>query len=171
MSAEVEPSRPSFVNHTVKVYTFKRTQFLPITVDTAWEFFGSPKNLGRITPAKMNFKIHDEDKLGRMHEGQQILYSVTVLPLMRVRWLTEIVDVREPHSFVDVQLAGPYKLWRHQHTYHEVAGGIEVTDEIEYALPLGWCGRFIHWAFVAREVNRIFDYRTKSLSEIFPAKS
>jgi len=152
----------------MKIYTIKHSQFLPIDKATAWDFFSSPRNLARITPPSMNFKIHDEHKLSSIHEGQLITYQVTVLPLLRVKWKTKITDVQAPDYFIDHQLAGPYKRWIHKHSYHTVEGGIEMVDEVVYILPLGRLGQLAHALFVGREIKRIFEYRKDALMKIFP---
>ena len=151
----------------MKIYRLARKQFLPIPLSEAWDFFSSPKNLGKITPARMNFQILSQSGGERMHEGQIIRYKVTVLPLLRLTWITEITGVREGESFTDEQRKGPYRLWRHTHTFHEQAGGVEMIDVVEYSLPLGPLGRLAHWLFVEREVNRIFDYRFSVLQTYF----
>ena len=151
----------------MKIYRLSRTQFLPISMNEAWAFFSSPKNLGKITPSHMNFEILSQSGGEQMHEGQIIRYKVTVLPLVRLTWVTEITGVTEGRSFADEQRKGPYRLWRHTHTFHEVAGGVEMNDLVEYSLPLGILGRLAHWLFVEREVNRIFDYRFTVLQAYF----
>lgn len=151
----------------MKIYRLYRKQFLPIPPSEAWDFFSSPKNLGKITPTRMNFQIVAQSGGDRMHEGQVIRYHVTVLPLIRVTWVTEITGVKEGQSFTDEQRKGPYRLWRHTHTFREQAGGVEMTDVVEYSLPLGPLGRLAHWLFVEREVNRIFDYRFSVLQTYF----
>lgn len=105
-----------------------------------------------------------------MHSGQVIVYKVNVLPFVRMQWVTIITDVKEPEFFIDEQQAGPYALWRHKHHFQGYDGGVVMTDEVAYALPLGILGRFAHWLFVAREVNRIFDYRNKVLETYFKMK-
>lgn len=151
----------------MKIYRLTRKQFLPISLSEAWGFFSSPKNLGKITPARMNFQILSQSGGEKMHEGQIIRYKVTVLPLVRLSWVTEITGVTEGQSFTDEQRKGPYRLWRHTHTFREEAGGVEMTDVVEYSLPLGPLGRLAHWLFVEREVNRIFDYRFSVLQTYF----
>jgi hypothetical protein len=34
-----------------------REQFLPLTLDQAWEFFATPKNLNLVTPDDLVFEI------------------------------------------------------------------------------------------------------------------
>lgn len=151
----------------MKVYTIYRKQFLPISLRTAWDFFSSPKNLGEITPKHMNFTILSQSGGERMHEGQIIKYKITVLPLIRVTWVTEITRVVNLVSFTDEQRVGPYAQWHHTHTFVEKAGGVEMTDEVNYAIPLGILGEVANELFVEREVNRIFDHRFRVLESHF----
>lgn len=151
----------------MKVYQIKRTQKLPISVEEAWDFFSSPKNLARITPAHMRFHILGFSGGDKMYAGQIIRYKINVLPLVPARWTSEITHVQAPHFFVDVQRFGPFAMWHHQHRFKEVPGGVEMTDEVNYAIPLGILGRLAHWMFVRNEVNRIFDHRFRILETFF----
>lgn len=151
----------------MKVHTLHRTQFLSITIQEAWDFFSSPKNLAKITPSKMNFKILHISGGDKMHEGQIIRYKIKALPFFSVNWVTEITDVDEPFSFVDYQRSGPFKLWRHQHTFKEVDGGVQMTDEVSYAIPFGPLGLLAHTLFVRSEVNTIFNHRFETLQKQF----
>jgi ligand-binding SRPBCC domain-containing protein len=151
----------------MKIYNLQRKQFLPISLEKAWDFFSSPNNLAKITPPHMKFKILYMSGEHKAYAGQIIRYKVNVLPGISAGWMTEITQVSEPHYFIDEQRFGPYTLWHHQHHFKEVPGGVEMTDEVNFAIPLGLLGRFAHWLFVGREVNRIFDYRFKKLEELF----
>ncbi len=102
-----------------------------------------------------------------MYPGQIIKYVIQVLPGIPMNWITEITHVQEPYYFVDEQRFGPYALWHHQHHFKAVDGGVETTDEVNYAIPLGIMGRLANWLFVEREVNRIFDHRSQVLESFF----
>jgi hypothetical protein len=39
------------------IYYFKTEHLLPISIEMAWSFFSSAKNLALITPPEMEFKI------------------------------------------------------------------------------------------------------------------
>lgn len=155
----------------MKPYVLHRKQFLPISLKTAWDFFSSPRNLSRITPEKMNFQILSMTGGERMHAGQIITYKVNVLPMVRVQWVTEITGVQEPFQFTDEQKSGPYKLWRHTHSFKEVPGGMEMSDTVEYILPMGILGRMMHGLLVKAEVNRIFEHRFNVLESAFSTKN
>jgi ligand-binding SRPBCC domain-containing protein len=158
----------------MKVYTINKTQILPITLEESWDFFATPANLPKITPPYMDFRIlhisgQENVEIKKMYAGQFIRYSVCPFPFPKIplQWITEITHVQEPYFFVDEQRDGPYNLWHHQHFFKEVPGGVEVSDEVNYSVPLGPLGVLANHLFVSRQVNSIFDYREKALNQIF----
>jgi ligand-binding SRPBCC domain-containing protein len=153
----------------MKIYYLKRKQFLPITLDEAWQFFSSPKNLARITPPTIGFKVlYISGDEAETYAGQIIRYRLKILPGVTVNWMTEITHVNKPYNFIDEQRFGPYALWHHQHHFREVSGGVEMTDELNYAIPYGFIGRLAHAVFVGEKVNSIFEYRFEVLKKLFP---
>ncbi|MFN9499996.1 MAG: SRPBCC family protein [Chryseotalea sp.] len=149
----------------MKIYHLKTVQILPISLTEAWDFFSTPDNLEKITPKHMGFNILYKSGGYKMYPGQIIRYIVHVLPGIPMHWVTEITHVQEPNYFVDEQRFGPYALWHHQHRFREVEGGVEMIDEVNYAIPLGFLGRIANWLFVGREVNRIFKHRYEVLDQ------
>ncbi|ELR70636.1 Cell division inhibitor [Fulvivirga imtechensis AK7] len=154
----------------MKIYNLKRAQILPISLAEAWQFFSTPKNLQKITPPHMGFKIKYLSGNEKMYPGQLILYKINILPGIPVDWATEITHVVEPYYFVDEQRFGPYKLWHHQHHFREAEQGVEMTDEVNYAIPLGFIGRMANSLFVRRQVEAIFDHRHRVLENYFAKK-
>ena len=61
-------------------------------------------------------------------------------------------------------LRGPYTLWHHTHTFEDRDGGTLCGDFVRYR-PRG--GALVHWLFVRRDVERIFQYRQQRLRERF----
>jgi ligand-binding SRPBCC domain-containing protein len=151
----------------MKVYNLTRTQILPISVAEAWDFFSTPKNLSKITPEHMGFEILYISGGEKAYAGQIIRYNVSVLPGIKMHWVTEITQVKEGVHFIDEQRFGPYALWHHQHHFKAVPSGVEMTDEVNYGIPLGILGRLAHFLFVGGEVNRIFDHRYRVLEKYF----
>lgn len=151
----------------MKIYTISRKQFLPITLKDAWEFFSTPRNLSKITPSKMGFNILYVSGGEKTYAGQIIRYKIQAIPGIKMNWVTEITHVEEPNYFVDEQRFGPYALWHHQHHFKEVPGGVEMTDEVNYAIGYGLIGRLAYWLFVGKEVNRIFKHRYAVLEDYF----
>ncbi len=144
------------------VYQYRQKQKLKIGLDEAWAFFSSPENLAEITPPDLNFQIIN-GKPKPMYAGQIIEYKVHPLFNFPMTWLTEITQVQEHLFFIDAQRVGPYKLWHHQHHFHATDDGIEMEDIVTYQLPLGFIGRFAHWLFVKKRIEKIFEYRKNYL--------
>jgi ligand-binding SRPBCC domain-containing protein len=136
-------------------------------MDTAWNFFSSAKNLARITPPEMAFKIHTQLNDNEVYEGMIIDYTVRPLLGIPLRWQTEICQVSKPHLFTDRQLKGPYSLWEHTHRFIEKDIGILIQDEVKYQLPLGIIGILAHSFVVKKKIKNIFKFREKTLNELF----
>lgn len=150
----------------IKFYKLYKKQYLPIDINIAWEFFSSPKNLSKITPSYMDFRITSELP-EEMYEGMIITYKVKPVAAISVNWVTEISHIRKPFFFIDKQLSGPYKLWHHQHLFKEVDGGVEMEDIVHYKLPFGILGNIANSMFVKKQLEGIFNYRKNVLNEIF----
>lgn len=148
------------------VYRLSSKQRLPITMDKAWEFLSNPKNLKAITPSYMSFDIiSGADK--PMFAGQIIQYIVTPILGIKTTWVTEITHVSDKKYFVDEQRFGPYALWHHKHFIHPIEGGVEMEDIIDYKVPFGFIGRWVHPFLVKPKLTEIFNHRTKKLVELF----
>ena len=148
----------------MRVHVLEREQRLPIPLAQAWEFFATPRNLARITPSDMGFHLLS-DPPEQMYPGLRITYRVRPLLRVPVTWVTEITEVEAPHRFADEQRRGPYRLWRHEHRFREIPGGVEMHDLVRYALPFG--AGWVHPLLVAPRLDHIFDYRRKTLEEMF----
>ena len=150
----------------MKIYTLHKKQNLPITVDEAWNFLSSPKNLKTITPDYMGFNIlSGADR--PMYPGQIIQYIVTPVLGIKTKWVTEITHVKNKEYFVDEQRFGPYSLWHHKHFIKEIDGGVEMEDIVDYKVPMGILGQMVHPILVKPKLEEFFTYRTKKLEELF----
>ena len=150
----------------MKIYTLHTKQNLPITLEEAWNFLSSPKNLKTITPPYMGFNIlSGADK--PMFPGQIIQYIGTPVLGSPTKWVTDITHVRDKEYFVDEQRFGPYALWHHKHFLKEIPGGVEMEDIVDYKLPMGILGQLVHPIVVKPKLKEIFDFRQKKLIELF----
>lgn len=138
------------------------TQTFEAPIETVFSFFSDAANLEAITPPWLNFRILTPLPI-RMSQGTLIDYRLT-LHWIPIRWRTEISDWNPPFSFVDRQLKGPYRLWRHTHTFEETAEGTLMTDVVEYSVP---GGRLVNRLFVEPDLQKIFQYRRQQLARRF----
>ena len=148
------------------MHKLKQEQFLPISLEKAWDFFATPKNLNEVTPADLVFEITCElpDK---MYEGLIITYRIKPMLNIPINWCTEITHIKEKDFFVDDQRKGPYNIWHHEHHFKAVEGGVLMTDILHYDIGLSVIGWLAGHLFVHRKVKQIFEYRQKALATYF----
>jgi uncharacterized protein len=148
-----------------KTYILSFRQQVSRPLAKVFDFFSRAENLEALTPPWLNFKIRGVNPLP-VQRGTLINYSLRVhgIPL---RWTSEIVEWDPPHHFVDLQLRGPYKLWRHVHRFESRDGGTLISDTIKLALPLGFVGRLAYKIKVRSDVQEIFAFRKKQIHALF----
>ena len=146
----------------------ERTQLIRRPRKEVFRFFENPKNLERITPAFLKFRIVTPEPIA-MVEDARIEYRLALFGLP-FGWCTTIESYESPTMFVDRQLRGPYRLWRHTHEFSDFPGGTRMVDRVEYELPFGFLGDLAHAVFVRRTLNRVFDHRERVIAEIFEGR-
>ena len=152
------------------VYQLERGLWVPQPLSTVFDFFSRPENLQAITPPWLQFSILTPGPI-QMKPGATIAYTLRVRGIP-FSWITEIEEWNPPYGFLDVQVKGPYRLWRHTHRFSEYEGGTLIADVVQYALPFGPLGRLMHRIQVAADLSRIFDYRSECIRVRFsPAAS
>jgi ligand-binding SRPBCC domain-containing protein len=140
----------------------ERSQILPRGREEVFAFFADAFNLEAITPPWLGFRIVTPRPI-EMRVGTLIEYRLS-LHRIPVSWLTRI-EVWEPgERFVDSQVRGPYRLWRHTHTFEDHPRGTLVRDSVSYEIPLGPLGELARRALVRRDLERIFDHRQAAVA-------
>jgi ligand-binding SRPBCC domain-containing protein len=148
----------------MKTHILHAEMSLPRPLDEVFSFFADARNLERITPPWVMFRLLTPGDIP-MRVGALIDYRIRVhgVPL---RWQSEITAWEPGRRFVDEQRRGPYRSWIHEHRFSEKDGGTLVEDRVEYAVP---GGPIVNKLFVANDVAKIFEYRKRKLEEIFPS--
>lgn len=136
--------------------------WLPRARAEVFGFFADARNLEALTPPWLNFRILTPGAI-EMKEGARIDYRIR-LRGMPLRWRTLITAWEPPLRFVDEQLRGPYRLWRHEHRFIEQDGGTLCADRVEYRVPLD---ALVHGWLVRPELERIFAFRRERMAGRF----
>lgn len=144
----------------MKESLLEREALVERPLEEVFAFFSDPSNLEALTPPWLRFRVLNPPELP-LREGVTIDYALRVrgLPL---RWRSLITRWDPPHAFADEQLRGPYRLWVHTHTFEARGDATLVRDSVRYAVLGGW---LVDRLLVRRDIERIFDYRSKSLRE------
>ena len=144
-----------------------RTQHVPRPRSEVFAFFSDAHNLEAITPGFLRFRVATPGPIP-MGPGTVIDYRLSLFGVP-FGWRS-LIEVYEPgERFVDVQVRGPYRTWRHLHEFADAPGGTLVRDRVEYELPLGPLGEAARALFVRRALERIFDHRARVIAALLAA--
>ena len=147
------------------MFQLKKIQILDAPLREVFPFFATPANLEKITPDNLGFKIKTPSPLV-MEEGAIFYYTIK-LGLIKFPWKTLITRYDPPFVFQDIQTFGPYKKWEHTHEFIDMGDRTKIIDTIEYDLFPKFLSKSINRLFIRKRVERIFDFRTRILEQIF----
>ena len=140
----------------MRVHLLQREQLIAHPVDEVFPFFAEARNLERITPPLLGFRVVNEGPI-EMRVGALIQYRLRLHGL-GIDWLTRIAEWEPGVRFVDEQLAGPYRLWHHTHTFEDRGDSTLMRDTVRYSLP-AWPFGELAMPLVRRDLDQIFDFR------------
>ena len=153
--------------HEGGLYTLHAKQTINQEINVIWDFFKKPINLNQLTPKDVCFKINS-GKSDDFYQGKIISYKITLLQIFNLNWVTEISQVKEEVYFIDNQIFGPYKMWRHEHHFKSNDNGTtEIFDKVTYKVPFYILGRLMHKIFIRRKLLEIFIFRQKQINNLF----
>jgi ligand-binding SRPBCC domain-containing protein len=129
-------------------------------IDRVWEFYTDIKHLEIITPKEMNLKITDATSQ-KLAQGSEIWLEGKLM-ISKRRWHS-IIKSLSPYQYTDEMLTGPFKEWRHIHSFYNSdinnnQKQTEVSDEIDFEMPYYPIGKLFE-GYVYRRLHKIFDHR------------
>jgi ligand-binding SRPBCC domain-containing protein len=185
--SEISVDKPHTPEQSEEVERFQFSDWVPFPVERVFLFLANPENLPRIMPPSTGTRI---DALRLVPPttpptstaepiaglGSEIVTSFRILPFLSVRatWIARITEFEWNHHFADVQVEGPFRIWRHRHTLrretrNEVEGTV-VTDEIGCQVGLGVIGRLALRFVLASQIASTFAYRQNVLPRLLAEK-
>ena len=146
-------------------HALRNEQWVPQPLDKVFEFFTDPKNLEKLTPDFLQFKILKVTSPS-LREGTLLDYSLKIRGIP-VRWQSKITEIIPGVRFSDMQTKGLYHYWHDTHEFYEKNGGTLIRDRVLYKLP-GWVpGDVIaHW-FIRKDLEKIFLHRREVVKKLF----
>ena len=140
-------------------------QEIDLDREQVFDFFADAKNLERITPPFLRFRIASQLPI-EMCEGAEILYRLKIHGIS-VSWRTRIEVWEPPYRFVDAQLSGPYRSWWHDHRFESAEGGTLMLDQVLFTPALGRLGQFVAGPMVEGRLRSIFSHRARMIAGLF----
>jgi len=77
---------------------------------------------------------------------------------------SRITEYDPPHRFVDEQVRGPFRAFRHEHLFTESGDGTVMTDRVTFTAPFGVLGRVTERVVLRRYLAHLIGARNRYLS-------
>jgi ligand-binding SRPBCC domain-containing protein len=136
---------------------FVKESVIRASAERVFAFHELPDALRRLTPPWERTRV--VRAAPDLRPGSTTVVETSILGLVPVRWVARHTAYDPPRMFEDVQVQGPFRLWRHRHFVEPHALGATLRDEIEYEPPLGVLGRLAAPLLVEPRLRKLFDYR------------
>ena len=143
----------------------KTTQWIDRPLEDVFTFFSEAKNLEKITPPQLNFKIL-QTSTESIEKNTLIDYKLR-LHGIGFHWKTLISEFEKNEFFIDEQIKGPYKKWVHRHTFTSENNGTRINDHVVYVIPFGLIGNLFLKPYIKKELDKIFQYRESIIEKYF----
>jgi len=137
--------------------TFVKESVIRAAPERVFAFHELPDALVRLTPPWERVRVIRHADIARV--GSEASIETRVAGLIPVRWVARHTAYDPPRMFEDVQVAGPFRFWRHRHMVTPHADGALLRDEIEYEPPLGPLGRLAAPFMIEPRLRKLFAYR------------
>ncbi|MFT7592182.1 MAG: ligand-binding SRPBCC domain-containing protein [bacterium] len=139
------------------------------TVEELWDFITNPNNLEKLTPKQFGGRRLNKSQNDVVKDGFETSYKIKILPFISVKWTARFSEVVPYESFVDEQIKGPFRSWKHKHTIIVHRGNVMMRDEITFEPPFPWfgIGIFLYETFILPRIHKLFIYRDTFLDNYF----
>ena len=150
--------------------TFESIYTINLPQKLVWDFFSSPESLELITLKHINISVFTKTP-GCTVKDQIIDIDIIINRICRIKWVTKILEVNEPYGFVDQQIKGPFKNWKHAHYINKKdEEHTTIHDVVSYQLPFGVFGKLLDKLFVNKMLKKLINQRYNKLEEIIKPK-
>jgi ligand-binding SRPBCC domain-containing protein len=95
---------------------------------------------------------------GLIGPGEQVTFRATHFGVP-FTLTSRITSFDRPRCFVDEQVSGPFRAWRHRHEFRPTPTGTVMTDTVHLVAPFGPLGRLGERALVVRYMRGLIAER------------
>ncbi len=136
---------------------FVKESLVRATPERVFSFHEQPEALRLLLPPWESCKIIVQARISEL--GSRTILEAKILGPLTARWIAEHTAYDPPRMFEDVQIAGPFRSWRHRHFVEPHPDGAILRDEIDYEPPLWLLGRVAAPLVVEPRLRKLFEYR------------
>lgn len=141
----------------MSIVTFSKKSHLPYSAERVYDWHMREDVFRRLIPPWEHVAVLQRDRPIQNGAVAELLIGRWSLSF---RWKLIHDEVIPGRQFVDYQVKGPFKSWRHTHRFVPDGNTSSyLEDVIQYEVPFGELGlRLTHW-LIERKLVRLFDYR------------
>lgn len=131
---------------------------MPATAEQLYDWHERPGAFHRLAPPWQEVAV--ERQVGTIRPGDSKRLRVSLLGPLSVVWDLVHTDDLDTPGFVDTQVRGPFRSWRHEHRFlPDGYASAYLEDRLEYELPFGALGRAVAANRIGAELDRLFGLR------------
>lgn len=101
---------------------------------------------------------------GRIGRGETVTWRARHFG---ITWslTSRIVVADAPTTFVDEQVRGPFRSFRHEHRFESIGGATVMTDRWEHVAPFGPLGRLVDRLLLEQHMRGLLETRNRVLKD------
>lgn len=125
-------------------------------------------DLARSIDAHEESMAHSREKAvagvtsGLISLGEEVTWQAWHFGLP-LRMTSRITQMEAPNYFIDEQVKGPFRKFRHVHEFSEDTEATTMIDQIEFEAPFGLLGRLVEKLILARYMQKLIESRNLHL--------
>ena len=136
---------------------FIKESVIKASPERVFSFHELPDAIERLIPPWENAVIIQKADISKV--GSQAIIEQKIFGIVPSRWVAEHTAYDPPRMFEDIQVAGPFKSWRHRHIVEPHPDGALLRDEIDLEPPLSVFGKLAAPLIIIPRIEKMFEYR------------
>ena len=146
---------PSPTSPKLLASRFVYSSIIPAPLEKVWALYADVNTINHISPtlARVNFERVDLP----LRAGSEIVFVGKYPP--RLRWHARIEEFVSSSHFVDVQVAGPFAEWRHEHIFKAFGDKTEMIDQVTFRMKGGQVLNIFFGSLANLLLRAYFSYR------------
>ncbi len=132
---------------------FKQQSTFNTSREDLFDWHERPGAFKRLSPPWQKVRVLSQE--GHLKEGAKVALRLSFYGLLRLKWILSHGQYKKGHLFVDNQVKGPFKYWKHEHQFiSQSSHQSSLIDKITYELQWG-----LGEKKVSQDLTRLFRYR------------
>lgn len=140
---------------------FESRHELNCSVEEIFDFLIQTRNVVDLSDPDLELVLESGPEV--LSLGSRLTFSVHGYGIPQ-QLVHEITMFERPERFVEEQVQGPMRQWRHEHVLETGASGAVLVDVIEFKPPGGLVGLMLNERRIRESLERGFEYRRQELA-------